>query len=380
MQVKIKHSPNSPKRSIKHKARIGVLDGFRTIAIISVLLFHLFSLDDFHYPYGQKYNFFWQGRYGVEFFFIISGFVIFYTLENTQSLKIFFLNRLIRLYPSALIASTITLIVLLLLTNENLVSLLLKYLTNLSLVGANLLNFLFSRDGKTFNYLDYSLWSLWPEIQFYVVSGIVFYLNKGCFLRNFVMLALIFIGLFWLNSNVKSSNYLHIDPAGFFIHNLDSLINVFNLSVYIQYFVIGMIFYKLFKIKKEGLKPNLYLVLILVFFVVLQLYFAITLSTRITNLCMITLFVCFVYFPSLINFIDNKLFNKIGVSSYFLYLIHQTIALVLLNIFGRFIFPNTFIFPIFLITVFISFSIVYTTYIEKFIIKKWKDTVNTVPS
>ena len=143
MQVTIKHSPNSPKRSIKHKARIGVLDGFRTIAIISVLLFHLFSLDDFHYPYGQKYNFFWQGRYGVEFFFIISGFVIFYTLENTQSLKIFFLNRLIRLYPSALIASTITLIVLLLLTNENLVSLLLKYLTNLSLVGANLLNFLF---------------------------------------------------------------------------------------------------------------------------------------------------------------------------------------------------------------------------------------------
>jgi peptidoglycan/LPS O-acetylase OafA/YrhL len=357
----------------KHKARIGILDGFRTIAIISVLLFHLFSLDDFHYTYGQKYNFFWQGRYGVEFFFIISGFVIFYTLENTHSFKRFLINRWIRLFPSALIASTITLIVLLLLTNENLPNLLLKYLTNLSLVGSNLLNFLFSKNGQTFRYLDYSLWSLWPEIQFYFIAAIIFYFNRENFLRNFTITALIFIGIFWLNSNVIGSNYLNISPNGFCMHIVNKMIGVFNLFVYIQYFVIGMIFYKLFKLKKEGLRPNLYLISTLVFFVILQLYFAVTLSTRITNLCMIILFICFVYFPGLISFVDNKLFNKVGVSSYFLYLIHQAIALVLLNSFGKFIFPNTFIFPLFLIIIFISFSIIYTTNIEKLIIRKLKN-------
>src|ERR1700722_4627589 len=102
-----------------HKERIGIIDGFRAIAIIGVLLFHFFSLENTNYPYGNKFDFFFQERYGVEFFFIISGFVIFYTLENTSSLKDFFKKRIIRLYPSAIIACTITLIIVLAIANVN---------------------------------------------------------------------------------------------------------------------------------------------------------------------------------------------------------------------------------------------------------------------
>ena len=100
----------------------------------------------------------------------------------------------------------------------------------------------------------------------------------------------------------------------------------------------------------------------IVFFVFMQLYFAIFLTTRITNICMIAMFICFVYFPSFLNFMEHKLFRQIGVSSYFLYLIHQAIGLILIERFGNFIFPSyLFSFPnVSSIVLFISFSIFYT--------------------
>lgn len=38
------------------------------------------------------------------------------------------------------------------------------------------------------------------------------------------------------------------------------------------------------------------------------------------------LFMGLIYYPKLINFLENKILVKIGVSSYFLYLIHENIG------------------------------------------------------
>lgn len=356
-----------------HKKRIGILDSFRALAILAVMLFHFFSLDDFKFPYGHKYDFFYQGRYGVEFFFIISGFVIFYTLENTLSLKDFVIKRLIRLYPSALVATTLTFLVFLLFSNESLTNVIVKYLTSLSLIGPKLLNYIFSPSGNTFNYLDYSLWSLWPEIQFYFVAGILYFYNKDKFLKHFTIFSLFLIALSWLNSNVKGSNILNLNPNSILLYNLNHLLEVFDLSGFIQYFIIGMQFYMLYKLKHQKNKIPFSLLLSFLLFVFLQLYFAIFLTTRITNVCMIAIFVCFVYFPDHLNFMENDYFRKIGVSSYFLYLIHQAIGLIFIEKFGSFIFPHTFLFPISLIIIFIGLSLFYTLSIEIPTIKKLKN-------
>ncbi len=61
------------------------LDGLRGIAALSVCIFH-FSL----FKYGVT---------GVDLFFIISGFVIYMSLENAKTIGEFWKSRVIRLYP-----------------------------------------------------------------------------------------------------------------------------------------------------------------------------------------------------------------------------------------------------------------------------------------
>ena len=81
--------------------RLSELDALRGIAALSVLLFH------YAYQYQQTYHHqglvpftFGAGKYGVQLFFVISGFVIFWTLDRTRRAGDFVMNRFARLYPT----------------------------------------------------------------------------------------------------------------------------------------------------------------------------------------------------------------------------------------------------------------------------------------
>src|SRR5258708_38866163 len=94
--------------------RIEILDSFRFLAIISVMFYHYSyrwtppASPDNLYPYGDFYgSCFRFGSTGVLFFFIISGFVISYTLENTTGFGSFMKNRFIRLFPPMLLWSIV---------------------------------------------------------------------------------------------------------------------------------------------------------------------------------------------------------------------------------------------------------------------------------
>src|SRR5688500_2704787 len=84
---------------VKKKQRIELLDTFRFLAIILVIGYHYFaSKKDFAniYPYGLQYSpVFQYGYLGVQLFFMISGFVIFMTIEKCRTLKEFLLKRFI---------------------------------------------------------------------------------------------------------------------------------------------------------------------------------------------------------------------------------------------------------------------------------------------
>jgi len=89
--------------------RLTELDVLRGIAALAVALFH------YTFRYQQIYGFatppqlvFQHGSLGVEFFFGISGFVIFMTLESTRKPMDFVISRVARLWPAYIAALIIT--------------------------------------------------------------------------------------------------------------------------------------------------------------------------------------------------------------------------------------------------------------------------------
>lgn len=80
-----------------------ILDALRGIASIMVLVFHLFETFALGDPYKQIVN---HGYLAVDFFFMLSGYVIGYAYDdrwNKMSLKDFAKRRLIRLHPMIIV-------------------------------------------------------------------------------------------------------------------------------------------------------------------------------------------------------------------------------------------------------------------------------------
>jgi len=93
--------------------RLEGLDALRGIAAVSVMLYHYTSRYGWWFPVPppRASLVFPHGNFGVELFFIVSGFVIFMTLERSRSLADFLMFRFARLYPAywAVLSFTIVL-------------------------------------------------------------------------------------------------------------------------------------------------------------------------------------------------------------------------------------------------------------------------------
>ena len=88
------------------KPRYEILDGLRGVASILVIAFHLFET----YSRGPAYQIINHGYLAVDFFFVLSGFVIGYAYDdrwNVMSVTGFFKRRLVRLHPMV-VAGTLT--------------------------------------------------------------------------------------------------------------------------------------------------------------------------------------------------------------------------------------------------------------------------------
>ena len=92
-----------------HDERLVELDVLRGLAALAVMLYH------YTVRFTQLYPNFPPaaaklpcGFFGVEFFFCISGFVIFMTLDRTRRPMDFVVSRVARLWPACLAAMTVT--------------------------------------------------------------------------------------------------------------------------------------------------------------------------------------------------------------------------------------------------------------------------------
>ena len=88
------------------KPRYEILDGLRGVAALIVVAFHLFET----YSRGPAYQVLNHGYLAVDFFFVLSGFVIGYAYDDRwdrMSLKDFFKRRLVRLHPMVVMGSLV---------------------------------------------------------------------------------------------------------------------------------------------------------------------------------------------------------------------------------------------------------------------------------
>ncbi|MEG1507285.1 MAG: acyltransferase, partial [Akkermansia sp.] len=92
------------------KQHYNILDGLRGIAAITVVWFHIFEA----YATGHLDQMINHGYLAVDFFFILSGFVVGYAYDDrwgTMKTKDFLKRRMIRLHPMVVMGAIIGAIV-----------------------------------------------------------------------------------------------------------------------------------------------------------------------------------------------------------------------------------------------------------------------------
>ena len=98
-----------------NKPRANEIDLLRFLAALAVVLFHYafrgYAAHSSSMPYPLLEAVAKYGSYGVELFFLISGFVILMSASG-GSLKHFVISRIVRLYPAFWVCCTLTWVVL----------------------------------------------------------------------------------------------------------------------------------------------------------------------------------------------------------------------------------------------------------------------------
>lgn len=150
--------------------RFRELDGLRGLAAVAVVIYHLAGGYQARYPEAPEPPFAasW-GAYGVQLFFLISGFVILMTARRAQRPSDFAVSRLSRLYPVYWLAVSLTILVTIIFnvphTPQGAVERILNYtMVQRWLLVAN---------------ADDVYWTLAIEMQFYVAVFLLLLLTRS---------------------------------------------------------------------------------------------------------------------------------------------------------------------------------------------------------
>jgi peptidoglycan/LPS O-acetylase OafA/YrhL len=140
------------------------LDALRGLAALAVVVFHYTTRYDNLYGHPPLVPDFRWGEYGVQLFFIISGFVIFMTLERTRSSRDFLVSRASRLYPVYWAAVIVTFVVTTVFSLPGLENTPFEALVNLTMLQR-----LFGVP-----HVDDAYWTLTVELAFYGLMWLAF--------------------------------------------------------------------------------------------------------------------------------------------------------------------------------------------------------------
>lgn len=280
------------------KQRIEELDGLRGIAALLVVFFHYFLRYDNLYEHKGLYTY-WSifGKLGIELFFMISGFVIFWSTNNLKSSRDFLISRFARLYPAYWTAIIITFLIVTLLGLPG---------REVS-IGKFLGNFLMFHGYFNIPDVDGVYWTLKIELTFYLWILVLFFLNLIQHINFFILGTLIFI----------------LAIYSFPLFEIPKIVEELLFMKWFAFFSIGI---SLFQIINRKLSLILYINL---FLALLNTIFIHSLKNFFIY-CLITS-ILFLAIKGYKKFLKHRVFLFFGSISYVLYLLHQNIGYVLIN-------------------------------------------------
>lgn len=341
------------------KNRLYQIDLLRFIAALSVVLYHYTfrghmadNLSDL--KFGILATLFKYGYLGVDLFFIISGFVIAFSIEKSDFIS-FVKSRFVRLYPAYWICLIITTVIIIFLGKDRYHVNLFQFIANMTMLNGFV---------KIEN-IDGVYWSLFLEIKFYIIIGLVllnhnlkkniFYVMVGWLILSFLH----FIIDFQSNIFLKSISFL------FFFD-------------YSSYFISGVMFFKIFKYGNA--KKYIFAILFSFILSLLSINKHVTFLNEHYNvefsIIIISIIISFFYLifylisTHNLNVLNNRLFLNFGVITYPLYLIHQYVGFILFNYFNQKVNKNLLLISVFFMMILISYLI--NKYFEVPISKKIK--------
>ncbi len=319
------------------------LDILRFFAVTWVMFFHYFLF------YSGELHFYRYGNLGVQLFFIISGFVISFSIQE-KSIKQFASSRLLRLYPLFWFTCTLTFIITVIVHEQIAFK---DFILNMTMVGGLM-------GAKLF--VDPVYWSLAVELFFYAFIATFTYFFSFSKVRIFYWSWFLIVLFFYI---------FHFD---------ENIIGKFLLVRHASYFIFGGMLALIIEKIDQKIRPHIYDIL----FVATVAIFATIINARslppyftpnpadhfwVTLINMLI----FIIVPILI-FLLRKLPHKInniviiiGGITYPFYLIHQRIGLILIEKLG----PHLNYYLTYIVTFLIIISTSYFLYSKDKVFRKY---------
>lgn len=286
----------------KRSGRLEELDALRGIAALAVVFFHFTMRCDERYC-----KFLRIGATGVELFFIISGFVIFMTVQRSEDGREFIASRFARLFPTYWACVTITFLMKALLTvsyfhKSVTMAALLQYAANLTM-----LQYFFGIE-----HIDGAYWTLTIELIFYVLIYLLLRLKQ---LKHIEHIGLGIVTALAVWQNIPPDPHVYMAVA-----KRIPLMDFFPL------FLAGIVFYKIFS---ERATPYRYTLIAICFAAQMmncggRLYYISFPQYLVALVLYFSAFLLFVH--GRLRFVVSRTTVWLGAISYALYLIHHEVS------------------------------------------------------
>lgn len=346
------------------------LDLIRAFAVSLVIFHHYFQLVEINdVPKIMKLSITFvvnYGAYGVQLFFVVSGYILITKYNQIPSFSKFILLRYTRLLPMLFIVIVL----------NNLFSLITNYKTtspinsipSIMILDPQILNIIFRT--TEFHWVDNSFWSLFAEIRFYILFGFLLKFFNRMRINDKRLLLLSFF---------LSVKIVYVISDELSLESLHRLVFWLFIPDYCLYFLIGICLAPIGDFSKNyKLKFALFLTLI---FVLENYQYVLNHGGELSSNLIVNIF--YILFVYIIFFVARKVSNTlpnfanipnlIGKPSYVSYLIHQNAFLFFINLSPQ-IYSNLFFIVLFY-TFIILFSYLLSTFLEQKMIKSLRKIV-----
>jgi len=281
-------------------ARVVELDALRGLAAVAVMAYHYTTRysEQIGHVGGMPLDLL-AGKYGVQLFFLISGFVIFMTLERTRTAMDFVVSRFSRLFPAYWTGLSLTALVV------YTIGLPIQQLPLRDLLS----NYTMVQEFLGFEHLDGSYWTLQIELFFYVQMLMWFLLGQLKRIHWIIATWLVLAAI----EGLCEKHQVHFSYA----------LRELMILRFIPFFAMGILFYRL-RQRPEEWRLN-------VLMIALSLL-AIAVGERPIFLA-VAVFCCAVFTAftaGWLRFLNRRVFAFLGEISYSLYLVHQAIGFVVI--------------------------------------------------